>query len=166
MYRQFVYRDINRQSIISIHWYISITYQDCVHSCDLFITLAYTMFEHGPRFEWELKVFHCQQIFCLYLCNHNQLVPFEDFIENISTRLAYSLAICKPQLSSYSWRTKEVLCRIFSREGRFVFIFFKQRFYVTRNSGCYTPFFLAPTEGFGSPLGSQWWPLATTTVTH
>ena len=35
----------------------------------------------------------------------------------------------------------------------------------TRNSGCYMPFFLAPAEAFGSPSGSQWWPLATTMVT-
>ena len=38
----------------------------------------------------------------------------------------------------------------------------KFTFYNTRNSGCYVTFFLAPAEGFGSPLGSQWWPLATT----
>ena len=34
--------------------------------------------------------------------------------------------------------------------------------YDNRNSGHYIPFFLAPVEGFGSPSGSQWWPLATT----
>ena len=33
--------------------------------------------------------------------------------------------------------------------------------FTTRRSGRYVPFLLAPAEGFGSPLGSQWWPLAT-----
>ena len=42
-------------------------------------------------------------------------------------------------------------------------IYFKSKLKIqissTRNSGHYMPFFQAPAEGFGSPLGSQWWPL-------
>ena len=36
------------------------------------------------------------------------------------------------------------------------------KIYFTRNSGHYTPFFLAPAKGFGSHSNSQWWPVATT----
>ena len=43
---------------------------------------------------------------------------------------------------------------------------FIQPIYCTRNSGHHAPFFLAPAECFGSPLVSQWWALATITVTQ
>ena len=36
------------------------------------------------------------------------------------------------------------------------------KYFTTGNSGHYVPYFLPSAEGFGSPLGSQWWPLATT----